>query len=62
MGKETGQDRVELIEDGYDSFLSRINLIENAEESLSIAYYTIHEGVSREIGFGKILEAADRGV
>ncbi|MCC5911043.1 MAG: phospholipase D family protein [Clostridiaceae bacterium] len=61
-GEEIGQDRVALIEDRYYSGISRVNLIENAQETLDIAYYTIHEGVASKIFFGTILEAADRGV
>ncbi|MDQ2086586.1 phospholipase D family protein [Herbivorax sp. ANBcel31] len=58
----TGQDRVTLIEDRYNSGLSRINLIENSQKTLDIAYYTTHSGDARQIFFGSILEAADRGV
>jgi len=59
---ETGPDRVALIEDKHEAGLSRINLIESAEETLDIAYYTIHEGISSNIFYGKVLEAADRGI
>lgn len=56
------QDRVVLVEGRYDSGVSRVNLIENAEETLDIAYYTLHDGVSTDIFFSSIVEAADRGV
>src|SRR5690554_1814712 len=59
---ETGPDRVALIEDKHEAGLSRINLIESAEETLDIAYYTIHEGISSNLFYGKVLEAADRGI
>lgn len=62
LREKVGQDRVLLIEDSYDAGISRIHLIENAEKTLDIAYYTIHKGMSSDIFFGKIIEAADRGV
>ncbi len=62
LGEGLGQDRVALVEERYKSGLARINLIENAEETLDISYYTLHEGVSADIFFGCILNAADRGV
>ena len=61
-GEGIGQDRVALVEDRYYSGLVRVDLIEKAEETLDISYYTIHEGVSTDIFLGSILEAADRGV
>ena len=62
FGEGTSQDRVALIEDRYYSGLVRVNIIENAEESLDISYYTIHDGISTDIFLASILEAADRGV
>ncbi|HZJ82568.1 MAG TPA: phospholipase D family protein [Clostridia bacterium] len=59
---EVGQDRVVLIEGRAYSGDARINLIENAKETLDIAYFTIDEGVSSDIFWGKILESANRGV
>ncbi len=61
-GEGIGQDRVALVEDGYYSGLVRVNLIEKAEETLDISYYTIQDGVSTDIFLGSILEAAYRGV
>jgi len=60
--EELSQDRVVLVEGRYDSGLSRVNLIENAEKTLDIAYYTLHDGVSTDIFFNSIIEAADRGI
>lgn len=62
FGQTLGPDRVALMEDRYYSGLTRVNLIEEAEKSLDISYYTIHEGLSTDIFLGSILEAADRGV
>ena len=39
-----------------------MDIIENAEETLDISYYTIHDGISTDIFLGSIIEAADRGV
>src|SRR5690606_23645116 len=54
--------RAVLVEDRYYSGLVRVDLIERAEETLDISYYTIHDGISTDIFLGSILEAADRGV
>ena len=62
LGDETSEDRIVLLEDEHDSGIVRIDVIEKAEETLDIAYYTTHKGISREIFFGSIVEAADRGV
>lgn len=61
-GEGIGQDRAVLVEDRYYSGLVRVDLIERAEETLDISYYTIHDGISTDIFLGSILEAADRGV
>lgn len=61
-GNEVCQDKVALIEGRCESGIVRINLIENAQKTLDICYYTIHEGVSTNIFLACILEAADRGV
>ena len=59
-GESIGQDRVALVEDRYYSGLVRVDLIERAEETLDISYYTIHDGISTDIFLGSILEAADK--
>lgn len=61
-GENTSQDRVILLEEKSFSALARINLIENAEESIDVAYYTIHEGYIADLLLGMIFDAADRGV
>ena len=62
FGENVGQDRVALIEDRYYSGLVRLDIIENAEETLDISYYTIHDGISTDIFLASLIEAADRGV
>ena len=55
-------DRVALIESGEDGINVRLNLIENAQSTIDISYYTLTEGVSVDLVFGSLIEAADRGV
>ena len=62
VSETTNKDRVALIESGEDGALVRLNLIENAEESLDISYYTLIDGKSTKIILGSILDAADRGI
>ena len=61
-GNETSQDRVILLEEKTFSGLARVNLIENAHESIDVAYYAIHKGYITDVFLGMILDAADRGV
>ncbi len=61
-GNDTSQDRVILLEEKTFSGVARINLMENAQESIDIAYYAIHKGYITDLIFGMILDAADRGV
>ena len=56
------KDRVALVESGEDGGLVRLNLIQNAQESLYISYYTLTAGDSTKLMLGSILDAADRGV
>lgn len=60
--EDTNNDRVALVESGKDGALVRLNLIENAQESLDISYYTLTGGKSTKIILGSILDAADRGI
>ncbi|MFU0799940.1 MAG: phospholipase D family protein [Xylanivirga thermophila] len=61
-GEDVCSDRIVLVEERYSAGLARVNLIENAKESLEISYHTIKDGVAANIFFGCILDAADRGV
>jgi putative cardiolipin synthase len=61
-GQEDSQDRVILLEEKTFSGVARINLMENAQESIDIAYYSIHKGHITDLIFGMLLDAADRGV
>lgn len=57
-----GLESVYLVEDSYEAFKIRLDLIERAETTLDIAYYTIHPGMASDVFFGAVLDAADRGV
>jgi len=61
-GNETSQDRVILLEEKTFSGLARVNLIENAHESIDVSYYAMHKGYITDVFLGMILDAADRGV
>jgi putative cardiolipin synthase len=57
-----GVDRALVVEDRINSAIARINLIEHAVSSISLAYYTVHDGISSDVFYASLLEAADRGV
>ncbi|QNO16006.1 phospholipase D family protein [Alkalicella caledoniensis] len=57
-----GPDRVILIEDGDEAKLRRLNLIENAQNTIDISYYSFHDSLSTDIFTAAIMVAADRGV
>ncbi|MSU02766.1 phospholipase D family protein [Tissierella sp. DSM 105185] len=58
----SGQDRVVLVEERTDAYLTRLNIVGNAKNSLDISYYFLSDGVSTETFLGGILDAADRGI
>ncbi|MFA9556026.1 phosphatidylserine/phosphatidylglycerophosphate/cardiolipin synthase family protein [Evansella sp. AB-rgal1] len=55
-------DRVALVEDRFEAAVARIDIIETAEETLDISYFTLHQGQSTDIFFSSLLDAAERGV
>lgn len=55
-------DRVALIETPEEAIAARLDLIENAESSLNIAYYKWADGKVSDLMLGSVLDAADRGV
>lgn len=61
-GDDLGPDKAVIIEDRVFSATTRLNLIENAESSIKLAYYAVHDGVSSDVFYASLLEAADRGV
>lgn len=60
--ENVGIDNITLIEDRYESFLVRMDLLAKAEEEIDIAYYTLHDGKTTRLFLGEIYKAADRGV
>ncbi|MCD8511946.1 MAG: phospholipase D family protein [Bacillus sp. (in: Bacteria)] len=62
MGEEFSQDRIVLIEDRVEAGVARVHLIENAEETIDLAYFTLHGGTATDILFSSLVDAADRGV
>lgn len=55
-------DRAALIETPEDAISARLDLIENAESHINIAYYKWADGKVSDLMLGSVLEAADRGV
>ncbi len=60
--EDIGIDKIALIEDRYESFLVRMDLLSKANESIDIAYYTLHDGKTTRLFLAEIYQAADRGV
>ncbi|MGE7879076.1 phospholipase D-like domain-containing protein [Peribacillus muralis] len=60
--KDSTVDRVLLLEDGYESGMARMQMIQEAEDSIDVAYYSIAKGETSELLLGALIEAADRGV
>ncbi|WP_197017745.1 phospholipase D-like domain-containing protein [Alkalibacterium sp. AK22] len=59
--KETSE-QVTLLEYGLASFGARMNIIEEAEETLDVAYFYMEQGESVQLHYAYVLAAADRGV
>lgn len=59
--KETSE-RVTLLEYGIEAFGARMDIIEQAEESIDVSYFYMEDGKSVELFYAYILAAADRGV
>ncbi|OLS02684.1 phospholipase D-like domain-containing protein [Tissierella creatinophila] len=54
--------RVQLIASPQDALTARIKLIESANKTLDIAYFTFRNGETSLLMLGSIIDAADRGV
>ncbi len=52
----------QLLDDREFSLQSRIALMDEAKETLYVSTFTASDGLTKEIVFGAMLEAADRGV
>ena len=59
---ETSDDRVIIFDNPFESALARLYIIEQAKETLDIAYFSIESGETANVFFGALFDAADRGV
>lgn len=59
---EIGPDRTIIINDPFESGIARVKIIEQANETLDIAYFSIEKGETPSLFFGALIDAADRGV
>lgn len=59
---EIGDDRATILDNPLESGLARLFIIENAKESLQVAYFSIEKGETPNIFLGALFDAADRGV
>lgn len=59
---QTHDERVVLIEDGTDALRIRLDLINSAQETLDITYYSMQGGDTVELFYASLIEAANRGV
>ncbi len=55
-------DSVKLLEDPHEAWQARIDLIEQAEESIEVEYYAIEPDTAGKVFIGSLYEAANRGV
>ena len=59
---DKNNDRAALIESGSDGILTRLNMIDNAQNTIDMSYYTITGGRSVDLILASLFDAADRGV
>ena len=57
-----GQSGFRLLSDSAEAFTARAELIRNAQSSLDLQYYIVHDGITTRILVSELLDAADRGV
>jgi putative cardiolipin synthase len=57
-----GQSGFRLFSDSAEAFAVRAELIRNAQSSIDLQYYIVHDGISTRILVSELLVAADRGV
>ncbi|WP_085610324.1 MULTISPECIES: phospholipase D family protein [unclassified Pseudomonas] len=57
-----GQSGFRLLSESAEAFSARAELIRNAQSSLDLQYYIVHDGISTRILVSELLDAADRGV
>ncbi|VVM51968.1 Cardiolipin synthase C [Pseudomonas fluorescens] len=57
-----GRSGFRLLSESAEAFSARAELIRNAQSSLDLQYYIVHDGISTRILVSELLNAADRGV
>ncbi|AKA21610.1 phospholipase [Pseudomonas chlororaphis] len=57
-----GRSGFRLLSDSTEAFMARAELIRNAQSSLDLQYYIVHDGISTRMLVDELLKAADRGV
>ncbi len=55
-------DSVKLLEDPHEAWQARIDLIEQAQNTIEVEYYAIEPDTAGKVFIGSLYEAADRGV
>lgn len=61
-GTGEGPDEAVLIESAKEGAMVRLHLLQEAQESIDIAYFTLHSGVALDAFMGGLIQAANRGV
>jgi putative cardiolipin synthase len=62
MTELNGSSGINLIPRGPDAFLARLTLVDLAERSLDLQYYSWHDDTVGKLLLGAVMRAADRGV
>ncbi|WP_259699565.1 phospholipase D-like domain-containing protein, partial [Pseudomonas protegens] len=57
-----GRSGFRLLPTSTEAFMARAELIRNAQSSLDLQYYIVHDGISTRMLVDELLKAADRGV
>src|SRR5476649_550334 len=57
-----GRSGFRLLPNSSEAFMARAELIRNAQSSLDLQYYIVHDGISTRMLVDELLKAADRGV
>jgi len=57
-----GRSGFRLLPNSTEAFMARAELIRNAQSSLDLQYYIVHDGLSTRALVDELLKAADRGV
>jgi len=57
-----GKSGFRLLSNSSEAFMARAELIRNAQSSIDLQYYIVHDGISTRMLVEELLKAADRGV